>query len=122
MHSESNPKAFTLNPSAINSCAPYSCLIDFENSELVATMCALVHFVHHSRMFKYSTSPGGVSADQQARDGANCYVEIAETLIMRLQDALDEDQLGALAGRGDLAQAQAESDARSTRANPGMAY
>jgi len=64
---------------------PRSFLVGFESIELVATMCALNLFVRHFRTFSDST------------DGS--FVEIAEALIIRLQDVLDEDQIRKLCVR-----------------------
>lgn len=61
-------------------------LIGFKTAELVATMCALAHFVHESKTFSGS-------ADESL-------VDIAESLIIRLQDVLDEDQIRSLCGDG----------------------
>ena len=111
----------TPHPCAPQSCAPRSYLVDFENLELVTTMRALAQFVHHARAFSDSAEPGGISADQQARGSAKRYVEIAETLIMRLQDSLDEDQLDVLSGRGCLTQTQSVIELRSVRAKADIA-
>lgn len=61
------------------------CLVRFETIELVATMWALVQFVNHSHKFSEF-------ANQQ-------YVDIAEALIIRFQDILDEDQIRGLSSR-----------------------
>jgi hypothetical protein len=108
-------------------CAPQSCslrsyLVDFEILELVTTMRALAQFVHHARAFSDSAEPGGTSADQQTRDSAKRYVETAETLIMRLQDSLDEDQLDVLRGRACVAPTQSIIELRSVRAKADIIY
>jgi hypothetical protein len=95
--------------------------VDFENLELVTTMRALAQFVHHARAFNDSAEPGGISADQQTRDSAKRYIEIAEILIMRLQDSLDEDQLDELSGRGCMAPTQSVIELRSVRAKADIA-
>jgi hypothetical protein len=71
-------------------------MVGFKNAELVATMCALVQYVHNSRKFNENANCDIINTDQRARDSVTTFVDLAETMIIRLQDALDEDQIDLL--------------------------
>lgn len=64
----------------------YPFVVGLETNELVATMCALTSFVRDFKTF-------GESA-------VKSFLDIAESLIIRLQDILDEYKIRELAGRG----------------------
>jgi hypothetical protein len=79
---------------AENAAHPY--LVGFEDVEVAANMCALIYFLSHCKEISECSQPNIANMDQKARERAKCYADIAATLIIRLQDALDEDQLGSL--------------------------
>lgn len=74
----------------------YPYLVGFEDAEVAANMCALIYFLCHCKEISERAEPNMANLDQQARESAKCYADIAASLIIRLQDALDEDQLQAL--------------------------
>jgi hypothetical protein len=61
-------------------------------------MCAFIHYVHDSRKFNENANCDIINTDQRARDSVTTFVDLAETMIIRLQDALDEDQIDLLRG------------------------
>ena len=93
----------------------HSYLVGFKNSELVATMCALVHYVRCSRMLNNRANYDIINTDKRARDGGIKFVELAETMVIRLQDALDEDQIDLLCCRSYPTPTQAGGEPRSVR-------
>jgi hypothetical protein len=94
----------------------HSYLVGFKNSELVATMWALVHYVRCSRMLNNMASYDIINTDKLARDGGITFVELAETMIIRLQDALDEDKIDLLCCGSYPTPTQAGGEPMSLRA------
>lgn len=86
-----------------------SYIVAFNSIELIATMCALVHFVDHAQAIRDGIELDLVNADQQTIDRAKHFVVLAETMIIRLQDALDEDQINLLCSGNVLASTQADT-------------
>ena len=74
---------------------PY--VVGFELHELVVNMCALV--LYHSKKISEIADLSSSGSDQQLKDKAKRYADTAESLILRLQDALDESDLHSLARR-----------------------
>lgn len=99
---------------------PY--LVGFERIELVATMCALVHFAHYSRTFSESIELNLLSAYQPSAEKAKCFIDIAETLIIRLQDAMDEDQISLLCREDCVTPMQAGEGLRSVCTQAGKVH
>jgi hypothetical protein len=102
--------------------APRSYIVGFKNAELVATMCALVQYVHNSRKFNENANCDIINTDQRARDSVTTFVDLAETMIIRLQDALDEDQIDLLCCGGYPTPTQACGEPRSVRAKAGQVH
>lgn len=101
---------------------PRSYLVGFKNTELVATMCALVHFAHYSRKFSDRAEWDILNTDQPTRDSDTPFVDIAETMIIRLQDAMDEDQIDLLCCGSYPTPTQADGETRSVRAKAGQVH
>jgi hypothetical protein len=70
--------------------------VDFEEVDVLVNMCALLCFLSSCREASDCTELDAACCDQHARNSAKYYAEIAESLILRLQDALDEKRLEAL--------------------------
>ena len=74
-------------------------VVTYELNELVVNMCALV--MYHSKKINELAELGSSCSDQRAKDISKRYVCIAESLILRLQDVLDEKELSSLAATQD---------------------
>jgi hypothetical protein len=69
---------------------PYT--VGFELHELVINISALV--LYHSKKISELAELSSTEAGQQQREKAKRYADVAETLIIRLQDAIDENEIG----------------------------
>lgn len=69
---------------------PYT--VGFELHELVINISALV--LYHSKKINELAEISSAESDQQQREKAKRYADVAETLIIRLQDAIDENEIG----------------------------
>lgn len=69
---------------------PYT--VGFELHELVINISALV--LYHSKKINELAELSSAESDQQQREKAKRYADVAETLIIRLQDAIDENEIG----------------------------
>ena len=95
--------------SAAYSYGQSSYTVAFNSIELVATMSALVHFVDYVQASRDGIELDLVNADQQTIDRAKYFVVIAETMILRLQDALDEEQINLVSSGNVLTLAKADA-------------
>lgn len=69
---------------------PYT--VGFELHELVINISALV--LYHSKKINELAELSSAESNQQQREKAKRYADVAETLIIRLQDAIDENEIG----------------------------
>lgn len=69
---------------------PYT--VGFELHELVINISALV--LYHSKKINELAELSSAESDQQQREKAKRYADVAETLVIRLQDAIDENEIG----------------------------
>lgn len=69
---------------------PYT--VGFELHELVINISALV--LYHSKKINELAELSSAESDQQQREKAKRYADVAETLIIKLQDAIDENEIG----------------------------
>lgn len=68
----------------------------FELHEIVINISAFV--LYHSKKISEFAKLSSSGAEQQQREKAKRYADVAETLIIRLQDAIDEKEIGAYSG------------------------
>lgn len=74
--------------------APYPYFVGFDQKEIVVTFSALVHLLRYYEGINEAGSvPNSANPDPQIIENIDCCTDIAESLIIRLQDALDEDQI-----------------------------
>ena len=78
------------NPASEHSQPRYPYTIGFNLAELITNMCALVQF-HSRKVLDYTRHNEKEERDLAAK--ARKYCEIAEVLILRCQDALDDADL-----------------------------
>lgn len=69
---------------------PYT--VGFELHELVINISALV--LYHSKKINELAELSSAESNQQQREKAKRYADVAETLIIKLQDAIDENEIG----------------------------
>jgi hypothetical protein len=74
---------------------PYT--VGFELHELVINISALVLY-HSKKISEFAEFSSSGPSDQQQREKAKRYAEVAETLIIKLQDAIDENEIGSYIG------------------------
>ena len=96
-----------------------SYLLNFENIEVLVAMCALVHFVRDCTAAEPYAEINAVSSGLQSGKGASLYVAVAETLIMRLQDALDEDEIGGFGSPAGQETAEVDAEFKIVLAKAG---